>query len=62
MTGTARFAAAVCVLGGPAGCTGPATRPASRPTAFVLELPAGTLTPREARRHASIVLAIAKRS
>jgi protein MpaA len=32
------------------------------PTAFVVELPAGTLTPTQTRRHVSTVLAIAKRS
>jgi protein MpaA len=32
------------------------------PTAFVVELPAGTLTPTQTRRHASTVLAIANRS
>src|SRR5947209_6538708 len=33
MTGTARFASAICLVGGLAGCTGPATRPATDPTA-----------------------------
>jgi|SRR5947209_5668411 len=33
MTSTARLAAGVCLLGGLVACTGPATRPATKPTA-----------------------------